>query len=191
MQIFKSTENRQVNAFVTKLEDIPGGGVVAAADLTQPEVLDGTPVGVDSNGLFHVVKTAKLTADVTNDATAYPVAKGHNFKVGDVIALKKGAKASAITAINTSEETHDTLTVGATLGEVAATGAVIFQAAAATTGTDSAMKYAPVGLVGTGFSVIPGDNHTTDIVVRGTVKEAVIAPIHADIKAALSLIRFV
>lgn len=191
MQIFKKTENRQVNAFVTKLEDIPGGGAIAVSDLAQAEVLDGTPVGVDNNGMYHVIKTAKLTADVTNVATEYPVAKGHNFKIGDVIALAKGAKASAISAINTSAETHDTLTVTATLGTAATTGKVIFQAAAATTGADSAFKYNPVGLVGTGFDIIPGDNHSSDIVVRGSVKEALIVPIHAEIKSALSLIRFV
>ena len=191
MQIYSETENRQVNAFVTKLEDIPGGGTVAVAELTQEVVLDGTPVGVDSDGIYHVVKTAKLTDDVADDATEYPVEKGHNFKVGDVIALSKGAKASTITEIDTTEETFDTLTTSATIGEAGSEGDVIFQAKAATTGTNSVEKYPAVGLVGTGFDVVAGGNHTTDIVVRGTVKESVIVPIHTVIKTALSLIRFV
>ncbi|MBW6491948.1 MAG: hypothetical protein K0B15_12225, partial [Lentimicrobium sp.] len=147
--------------------------------------------GVDANGLFHVVKTGKLTAAATNVATAYLIAKGHNFKVGDVIALATGAKASTISAIDKTNEAYDTLTVSATLGVAAAEGQIIFQAATATTGTDSAFKYPAVGLIGTGFDVIPTNNHSSDIVVRGTVKEALIAPIHAAIKTALSLIRFV
>lgn len=191
MQNYVSKDTRKVDAFVTKLEDIPGGGTVAVTELTQASVEEGTPVGVDSNGLFHVVKTAKVTDAATSSATEYKVAKGHNLKVGEFIALKTGGKAYAISAIDTSEADYDTITVGTTLGLAAAAGDVIFQAAAESATTTSAFKYTPIGLTGTGFDVVSGNNHTSDIVVRGTVKKDVAAPSGAYVQAALPLIRFV
>lgn len=191
MQIYKQTEARQSNAFITKLEVIVGGGTIAAKDLNQPIVNEGTPVGVDANGLYHVVKTAKLVSVVANTATDYPVAKGHNFKVGDFLAQKTGGKAYAITAIDTTAEDKDILTVGTTLGLAGAVGDVLIQAKAESATTTSALKYAPVGLVGTSFDVIAGSNHTSDIVVRGSVKASLISPLSAEIKALMPLIRFV
>lgn len=191
MQIFKKTEARQTNAFITKLEVIVGGGTIAVKDLSQPIVNEGTPVGVDANGLYHVVKTAKLVADVTNVATDYPVAKGHNFKIGDFLAQKTGGKAYAISSIDTTAEDRDILTVGTTLGLAGVIGDVIIQASAESATTTSALKHSPIGLIGTSFDVIEGDNHLSDIVVRGSVKEALISPLSAEIKALMPLIRFV
>lgn len=191
MQNYVQSDVRRMNAFITKLEDIPGGGVIAVTDITQASVEEGTPVGVDSNGLYHVVKTAKITENASNTATAYKVAKGHNFKVGDFLAVKTGAKAYAITEIGTSEDDYDTLTVGTTLGLAVVVGDVLIQAAAQSATTTSAFKYTPVGLVGTGFDVVSSNNHTSDIVVRGSVKKDLIAPTGATVQAALPLIRFV
>ncbi len=191
MQNFKKTENRIPIAFVTKLEDIPGGGTIAVAALTQEVVLEGTPVGVDSNGLFHVVKTAKMQAVATDAAVTYKVLKGHNFKVGDFLAAKTGGKAYAITAIDTSEADYDTLTVGTTLGIALVAGDVLIEAAAQATATQSAFKYTPIGLVGTGFDIVEGNNHLSDIVVRGSVKADVIVPTGSYVQALLPLIRFV
>lgn len=189
MQVKKTTETRQAIAFATKLEDIQGGGTVAVAELTQPVVYEGTPVGVDANGLYHVVKTAKMQDDAAADATQYPVLKGHNFKVGDFLTTKGGEAAYAITGIDTSNESKDVITVGTTIG-AASEGDVLIQAAAESADA-SAEKYKTVGLVGTSFDVIAGDNHTTDIVVRGSVKEALCPPISAEIKAEIPLIRFI
>jgi len=189
MQIKKTTETRQTIAFATKLEDIQGGGTVAIADLTQALVNEGTPLGVDANGLYHVVKTAKMQAEAAADATDYPVLKGHNFKVGDFATTKAGEAAYAITAIDTSNEAKDTITVGTTLG-AAAKDSVLIQAAAESV-SDSAAKYKTIGLVGTSFDVISGDNHSTDIVVRGSVKESLCPPISDAMKAEIPLIRFI
>lgn len=191
MQNFSKSESRVPIAFVTKLEDIPGGATVAVAELTQEAVLEGTPVGVDANGLFHVVKTAKLQAAALIDATGYRVHKGHNFKVGDFIALKTGGKAYAITVIDTAQVDYDTLTVGTSLGLAASIGDVVFQAAAEAATTQSAFKHIPVGLVGTSFDVVATDNNMSDVVVRGSVKSDVIPPIGTYVKALLPLIRFV
>lgn len=188
MQNYFSAESPEKNVFLSKIEDIPGGVTVAVKDLVQTRVGAGTPIGKDANGLFHVVKTAKMQADAAADATVYKVLKGHNFKVGNYLA--NGAKAYAITAIDTSNADYDALTVGTTLG-VAATGAILYEGdKSAATGVT--FKYAPTALVGTTFDVITGDNHSTDAIVRGSVTEVNISAYISDaIKAALPLIRFV
>lgn len=189
MQVKKTTETRALIAFATKLEDIQGGGTVAIADLAQAVVNEGTPLGVDANGIYHVVKTAKMQADAAADATTYAVLKGHNFKVGDFVTKAAGAAAYAITAIDTTNEAKDVITVGTTLG-AASEGDILIHAAAESADA-SVAKHKTIGLVGTGFDVIAGDNHTTDIVVRGSVKEALCPPITAAIKAEIPLIRFI
>lgn len=191
MQNYVASDVRKVYSFINKLEDIPGGGTIAVTELTQSAVEDGTPVGVDSNGIYHVTKTAKVIEAAANTATEYKVAKKHNFKVGEFIALKTGDVAYAITAIDTSDADYDVLTVGTTLGVAAAVGDVIFQAAAESATTTSAFKYKPVGLTGTGFDILAGNNHSSDIVVRGSVKKDLAAPSGTYVQAALPLIRFV
>lgn len=191
MQVFSKSESRTSLNWVTKLEDIPGGITVAVADLSQASVGDGTPVGKDANGLYHVVKTAKVKTDTGGTDIVYPVEKGQNFKKGDFVTNKLGAKAYAITGIDTSAADKDIITLSATLGVAVKAGDVLFEAKAESATTTSAFKYEPFALVGTSFDVIVGDNHMTDAIVRGSIKEANISPIHADIKAKLPLIRFV
>lgn len=188
MQNYFKKESPEALVFQSKIENIPGGITVAVKDLTQTRIKAGTPVGMDANGLYHVVKTARIQTKAESAETGYKVEKGHNFKAGDILAL--GAKGYAITGIDTSNANFDILTVGTTLG-VAEVGAVLFEgnksAASAVT-----FKYSPIALVGTTFDVLPGNNHLTDGVVRGSVKEKNIgAPISDAIKAALPLIRFV
>lgn len=193
MQNYSQTEQRRPVVFDTKLEDIPGGVTVAVKNLTQKKVKAGTPIGKDVNGLYHVVKVAKLHANAANDATTYQVKKGHNFKVGDFITIKPGAKAYAITAIDTSNADYDVLTVGTTLGvALTASNNVYLVEAVAQAATDSSvLKFEPVGLVGTTFDVTEDDNHLVDCVVRGSVREGVIDPISPELKSKLPLIRFV
>jgi len=87
-----------------------------------------------------LVKTAKLNADVTDSATDYPVLKNHQLKVGAYLAVTKGGAAYAITAINTSNEGYDVITLGTTLGVAltAADGVVLFESSA--TGADVAAE---------------------------------------------------
>jgi len=191
MQNSQTTETRTVLVFDKKLEDIPGGVTLAIADLAQASVAPGTPVGKDSNGLYHVVKTAKAQANATNSATAIKVLKGHNFKVGDFLTTATGKIAYAISAITTTNADYDTLTVGTTLGVAITAGDILIQAAAEATGDTSTQKYTAIGLTGTYLDVVSGDNHLVDVIVRGTVREAAIVPIHSVIKTSLSHIRFV
>ncbi len=191
MQNTQTTESRAVLAFQTKLENIPGGRTVAIADVEQDILYAGTPIGVDSNKLGHIVKCAEMQATASDSATDYKVLKGHNFKVGDHICSAEGAKAQTITAITTTETDYDTLTVGTSLGVEVADGAHLYQSASASQSTGSDLKYDPEGLIGEDIDMTADDNHLVSVVVRGTAIKDNIPPIGSVITAKLPLIRFV
>ena len=173
-RITRQGEERQVRAIIQNLADIPGGVTVAIADLIPGvPLLDGTPIGKGSDGLYHVIKTAKVTENAGSSATSYKIAKGHHFKVGDVIAAGVGSAGYAITAINTSNAAYDTVTVGTTLGAATAGATLVLGAAA---GASAALKYTPEAVVGEPKDVIPGDNLWVPAVVIGTVKGSVCPP---------------
>ena len=141
---------------------------------------EGTALGgKDAAGLYHVVKTARLTEDATATTKAYKVAKGHHFKVGDFIMLKVGAKAYKITSINTSGTLYDTINVAATAG------AALVLAAAESADTTSAFKYVPKAMTGDSYDVEALNNHFVTAVTIGQFKESVIPAVSDDIKAAL------
>lgn len=192
LKIQRKKDERVVSAFTHKLADIPNGITVAGADLTQTVLKEGTPVGKDANGLYHVVKVAVLSANATNTATAYTVGKGHNFKVGDVIMLKKGGAAYAITGIatNATDGKCDDLTVGTTLGEAAVKGAAVYEAKAAGA-QDAEFKYEPKALVGESYDVEQLANHVVNAWTIGQVKEANIPALGAEVKAKLAGIQFI
>ena len=155
-----------------KIADIRGGVSIATSDLGGDYIPEGTVISAAVNGVCHVVKLGKVTAAVSAAETAIKVAKYHNFKVGDIILAKTGDKAVAITAIDTSNKTYDTLTIGSALGAIAK-DAYIAEAAAAATGADgskSAVKYAAQAVVGTGKVAERGDNVITDAWVIGVTK---------------------
>lgn len=192
LRIDRKKDNRVIRAFTHKLADIPNGITVSAADLTQKVLHEGTPVGKDENGLYHVVKVAVLSADATNTATAYTVKKGHNFKVGDVVMLATGSKAYTITGIatNASDATSDDLTVDTTLGTAAKAGDAIYNAAKAGA-SGAAFKYAPVALVGESYDVDALSNHIVNAWTIGQIRESNIPPIGAEVKAKLTGIQFI
>lgn len=192
LKIDRKKDNRVIRAFTHKLADIPNGITVSAADLTQKVLHEGTPVGKDENGLYHVVKVAVLSADATNTATAYTVKKGHNFKVGDVVMLATGSKAYTITdiATNADDATSDDLTVDTTLGTAAKAGDSLYLAAKAGA-SGSAFKYAPVALVGESYDVDELSNHIVNAWTIGQIRESNIPPIGAEVKAKLTGIQFI
>ena len=192
LKIDRKKDNRVIRAFTHKLADIPNGITVSAADLTQKVLHEGTPVGKDENGLYHVVKVAVLSADATNTATAYTVKKGHNFKVGDVVMLATGSKAYTITEIatNAGDATSDDLTVATTLGTAAKAGDSLYLAAKAGA-SGSAFKYAPVALVGESYDVDELSNHIVNAWTIGQIRESNIPPIGAEVKAKLTGIQFI
>lgn len=192
LKIDRKKDNRVIRAFTHKLADIPNGITVSAADLTQKVLHEGTPVGKDENGLYHVVKVAVLSADATDTATAYTVKKGHNFKVGDVVMLATGSKAYTITEIatNADDATSDDLTVDTTLGTAAKAGDSLYLAAKAGD-SGSAFKYAPVALVGESYDVDELSNHIVNAWTIGQIRESNIPPIGAEVKAKLTGIQFI
>ena len=207
LKIDRKKDNRVIRAFTHKLADIPNGITVSAADLTQKVLHEGTPVGKDENGLYHVVKVAVLSADATNTATAYTVKKGHNFKVGDVVMLATGSKAYTITEIatNADDATSDDLTVDTTLGTAAKAGDLTVDTtlgtaakagdslylAAKAGASGSAFKYAPVALVGESYDVDELSNHIVNAWTIGQIRESNIPPIGAEVKAKLTGIQFI
>ena len=190
MQNTKTTESRSDVVFQSVLETIPGGRTLAIADVEQDILYAGTPIGVDSNKLGHIVKCAEMQATASDSATDYKVLKGHNFKVGDHICSAEGAKAQTITAITTTETDYDTLTVGTSLGVEVADGAHLYQSASASQSTGSDLKYDPEGLVGEDIDVTSGDNLLVSVVVRGSVIKDNCPTIGTVITAKLPLIRF-
>lgn len=192
LRIEKKKDNRVIRAFTHKLADIPNGITVSAADFTQKVLHEGTPVGKDANGLYHVVKVAVLTADATNTATIYTVKKGHNFKVGNVVMLAPGAKAYTITAIATNADnaTSDDITVDTTLEAAAKAGAAIYEAAKAGA-SGSAFKYEPVALVGESYDVEALGNHIVNAWTIGQIRESNIPAVGAEVKAKLTGIQFI
>lgn len=101
----------------------PGGGLVANPDTDLPPT---TAVG-KSGDQFVAIKAYKLHAAVTASDTKIKIAKGSGVAVGDVIAT--GKKGVACTAVNTSNDSYDEVTV--TLGVTVTEGVVLYQAKAA------------------------------------------------------------
>lgn len=191
LQITRKKDTRVVRAFTHKIADIPGGVTVSVAELSQKVLAEGTAIGKDAAGLYHVVKVAVLVATAAADATTYDVAKGHDFKKGDFIMLKEGGKAYAITAIDASDATKDVITVGTTLGAAAAKGDALYQADAESAATASKFKYAPFALVGESYDVEPGSNLVVNAWTIGQIREANIKPLGAVVKAKLTGIQFI
>ena len=180
---------KRSRAFTHALADIPGGVCIATDELTQTTIPEGTAVGKDENGLYHIVKAAEITTAALADATIYIVKKGHNFKVGDFVMLKTSGKSYAITAIATNavNEDADDITVATSLGIVAAEGDTLMQAVkAGASGSD--FKYTPVGLLGTGYDVEP--NTVATVVTIGQVEGDKIPALGA-IADALPLINII
>lgn len=181
MTVKRRKDTRTPRVFMHKIADIRGGVSVNVTELGCDYLPEGTVLSAPVDGVCHVVKRATLTANATDSATSYKVAKGHPFKVGDVIMLAANAKAYAITGIDTSNASYDTITVGTTLGVAASAGDQIMQAASAGS-SGSALKYTPLALSGTGKPVIAGQNMDMDAWLVGVTKGN---PLPAAIASAL------
>jgi len=199
MYVKSETDTERSLAIVKVLEDIPGGLTVAQADFQTDttEMKEGALIGVDTNGLGHIFKTAELYENEADDETGYKVLKGHEFKVGDFITDSGLAGAAyAITEIDTtSSEDYDTITVGTTIGHAMLDGECLVQATAEAVAGSAALKYTLKGIATKSVDLTADyDNLGSGIMVRGTVNESLLPyPVDANIKAmaALALIRFV
>lgn len=197
MYLKKETEFQYAPGIETVIEDVQGGGTVARAAVKA--VVDELPplvvVGKDSNGVYQVVKTAKMQAAAGATDVAYKVLKGHLFVVGEVITPSGLAKVAAtITDIDKTNAAYDTITVDATLTAAAKDSILVLAAAAAAAGA-AAYKYTPECITMNKVNTTVA-NQTSGLLVIGTVRESVLPyPIDDTIKAKLrtgrSLISFV
>ena len=122
-----------------------GGGLVKNA------AYDRHPgLAVSANGVC--LKAARLVEAITAESTSMTVAKDSGFAVGDVVA--SGAVGVAITAIDSSHDDYDILTV--TLGVALAAGAVVYEAAAASANA-AQPKVVPAYVLGTFLPANCGD----------------------------------
>lgn len=182
MEIRKIKDVKQHHAITKILLDIPNGGTLAIADLTQHTLAEGIPVGFsNADGLYHVIKTATIATKSASDATTYVVEKGHNFKVGDIVMLKASSKAYEITAIatNATSAKNDDITLGTSLG-VANVGDVLILADKSGA-SNSDYKYKPVGLTSYAINVVP--NATIGIMVSGQIYQSKCQPLGAVVSA--------
>lgn len=171
MTVKKRKDTQVARVFMHKIADIRGGVSVASSVLGGDYLYEGTPLSAPVDGICYVIKYAVVAADVADTDTTITVKIGHHFQVGDVVLTATGSVAATITAIttNNSNSSYDDITISAALGAISA-GDYIAEAAAETTGSDSALAYTPVALVGTGKPVISGVNIDTDAWVIGVTK---------------------
>lgn len=170
MTVQRRKDSKTPRVIMHKVADIRGGVSVNVTELGGDYLREGSVLSAPVNGVCHVVKTAVLTEEANATAVDLKVEKGHNFKVGDFVMAKEGAKAYAITKIVTTDKKLDTITIGTTLGEKIAKGSCIVEAKAQATTSESALKYQPLAIVGTGKPVVQGTNLDTDAWLMAVTK---------------------
>lgn len=180
-------DNRYVHSLIQNLADVPGGVTICTADLIPGSVLmEGTVVStVDGAGMVHVLKSAAVYEAASANATEIKVAKGSQFKVGDFVT--DGAKAVAISAINTSDSKFDVLTVS--LNSSTGLGALkvgnALEQAAAAASSNAVLKYTPMAMVADLHDVKADDNLWVPAVVIGTFKKSVVPAVSEAVLAKL------
>jgi len=183
LKIERKNDARFVKPILNRVADIPGGVTIQTSVLGGAALLEGTPIGPVANGMYGVCKTAKLVTDAANNAVVYEVAKGHHFKVGDLLAVV-GGNGKAITAIDkTTNADKDVITVATTLGVAlpAANGVVLFQSA----GANQTLLVVPNSIAGSSYDVETTNNMFVDAWLIAAIK-AVNAPgADATVKTAL------
>ncbi len=186
LTIKRKKDNRVVKCVLHRVADIPGGVTVKVADLGGSALLEGTPLGKGSNGLYVVCKTAQVITQANNSAKDYKVAKGHHFKVGDRFATA-ACNGQTITKIDKTDAAKDTITLQATLGEEIKAGTCAFESS----GANKTLKVTPVAIAGSNQDVEGGENLFVDAWVIGVVKAANAPIVDDSIKSALKSIVYV
>ncbi len=186
LTIKRKNDSRVVKCILHRTADIPGGVTVSVAGLGGRGLFEGTPLGVGSDGLYAVCKTAQIVADADATATAYEVAKGHHFAIGDYFATDACA-GQVITAIDKSDSSKDVITVEATLGAAVTAGTCAFESS----GANTALAVTPVAIAGSNEDVVPESNLFVSAWVIGVVREANAPIVNDAIKAALKAIVYV
>lgn len=185
LTIKRKEDKRVVHACTHNLADIPNGVTVKSAELVSgSKLMEGTAIGKGSDGLYHVEKTALVVENVAASGTSVKIAKGSHFKVGDFVMSAVNGKAYAITAIDTTNATYDTVTIGTAIGAISK-DAIIMLADGEHASSGAAFKFAPKALTGDSYDVEALSNHIVSAVTIGQFKESVIPPINDAILGAL------
>jgi len=185
LTIKRKEDKRVVHACTHNLADIPNGVTVKSAELVSgSKLMEGTAIGKGSDGLYHVEKTALVVENVAASGTSVKIAKGSHFKVGDFVMSAVNGKAYAITAIDTTNATYDTVTIGTAIGAISK-DAIIMLADGEHASSGAAFKFAPKALTGDSYDVEALSNHLVSAVTIGQFKESVIPPINDAILGAL------
>jgi hypothetical protein len=194
----KTSETRRYPIFRSILEDIVGGITVKTASVPSAikEIEAGCPVDQSSStaGLYNLVKTGKLKANITSIATIMYLYPNTLFDANELITFDHaGASAASIVSI-TRAATTDTLLLKTALATILATNGVLYQANAA---GGCAHKYTAEALLLDNITVRNSDlstipNVSAGAFVRGTVDESALTyPIPTADKTALTArIRF-
>lgn len=164
MTVRRKADSKVPHVFLHKVADIRGGVSVDTSELGGDFLPEGAVLSKPKDGICHVVKVAKVVAEVAETDTEITVQKFHNFKVGDVVTVKPGTAGVTITKIE-YQKAVDKITLSTTLGAVIAIGGFVVEATSE--GDSSALKYDPFSIVGTGKNVDPRGNFDTDAWVIG------------------------
>ncbi len=170
LQIKTNTGIDGQEVFQRILEVAPGGFIV---DETNNK-LDGVDFVQRGELVNYNEETRKLVIDklavvhADTATTEIPVKKGHSLAVGDILSSgAEGGEAYAITAIDSSNEDYDLVTVGTALGSL--TAGDILWLSSAEGGTSGAYAVTPNAVLKNGFK--PDENDAVSVVLRGTVYE--------------------
>ena len=186
LTIKRQKDNRVVKCVLHRIADIPGGVTVSVAELGGSALFEGTPIGKGSDGLYKVCKTAQIITAATATATAYEVAKGHHFKVGDLFATND-CDGKSITQIDKSSASKDVITLGATLGKAVTANTCAFESSGATTD----LKVTPIAFAGSNEDVNANDNLFVSAWVHGVIREQNAPVVNDKIKTALKGVVYV
>jgi len=179
IQITKTSDKITKKNIVNRYGDIPGGVSVVLSDLPVGAIIpEATPLSVPSSGKRSICKSAVILTG--SSTTVFKVASETNqFKVGDFLMRIVGGLAYAITVVTDNGDETTSLTVGTAL-ESATVGGYIYQAAAQSATTTSALKYTADVILKEGF-VVPSASQViwiADAYLRADVVESSIAPLH-------------
>lgn len=171
MTVSRRKDTKTPKVLMHKIADIRGGVSVNVSELGGDYLREGAVLSAPVDGICHVVKIARVVADVAAADKTIKVEKFHNFKAGDFVMLDEKSSAVQISAIDESNKAFDTLTVATSLGAISK-GAQVVEAATASTAEEktSALKYVPLSVVGTGKRIEPKSNLDTDAWVIAVTK---------------------
>lgn len=185
LRIDRKSDNRVLKAIAHRIADIPGGVTVCTKELGGKALLEGTPLAKGSDGMYHVVKTAKVLSRVETSGTEIQVAKGHHFVVGEFIG--NGTKAQKITKIDKSAADKDVITITAQLGVATEAGSVLVDCK----NTDQAAKLTPCCIAGTSYTIEDHDNMFVDAWLMAVVYEKNAPGVDAAMKSALNCVKYI